>query len=255
VQSGFSVPITNIAGPGNVIDLPAGNNISNPSINPIGFHSGCLLSGEPMPSWYIFKICNSGMFEFIVGASINQYQQAGYYDWALWKYSPTTCSKILNNQLAPLRCNWNASQAGGTGICDTLSLPMSGVNGNYEPPLTVSAGDSLIICINNYSGVNYIIDFISVGTSSINCSFITSLPSNKIEKRKFAFYNRDLNKIELTDTSIETIIIQDALGKEVYKTNIEESTLVECSNFNKGLYFVTFVFGTGSKTTEKLLID
>ncbi len=257
VQSGFAVAITNTTGPGNVIDLTntASHNISNPSTNPIGNHSGCLLTGEPMPSWYIFKICNTGTFQIIVGSNINQYQQAGFYDWSLWKYTSTTCAKIMNNQLAPLRCNWNASNLGGTGICDTLNMPPGGVNGNYEPVLTVNAGDSLIMCINNYSAINYIIDFLSVGTSSIgNCAVVTTVNENKIPKQKAVLYNSNSNKIELLNKEIKTIAIHDTQGKEIYKNKIRENDFIDCSNFARGLYFLTYYSGNETGATEKILI-
>lgn len=258
VQSGFAVAITNTTGAGSVVDLTAStsHSISNPSVNPIGLNAGCLLTGEPMPSWYIFKICNTGTFQIIIGAATNQHQQAGYYDWSLWKYTPTTCSKIFNNQLAPLRCNWNGSPTGGTGVLDTLNLPAGGSKYNYEPPLAVNAGDSLIMCINNYSAINYIIDFLSVGTSSINnCPIITSIKSIEALKQKPLFYNRNSNKIHLLDKDISLITIQDLAGKEILKTKIEEQRSIDCTNFIRGIYFVTYYSKENLPATEKLLID
>jgi hypothetical protein len=254
-QSGFSMPIVPNAGNGNINDLQAPNNISNPQTNVIGTNSGCMLAGENQPTWFIFKVCNTGNFELLIGSSINQFPQAGFYDWSIWKYTSTTCAKILNNQLAPVRCNWNAAVSGGTGVCDTLSLPNTGVKGNYEPPLFVNAGDSLIICINNYSGVNYFIDFLSVGTSSINCPVITSINANEIPKQKPLFYNRNSNKIHFLDKDISEIRIHDLQGKEVLKTKIEEHRTIDCSNFIKGIYFVTYYRKENLPVTEKILID
>ncbi len=258
VQSGFAVAITNTTGAGNVIDLTntIAHNISNPLTNPTGTNSGCLLSGEPMPSWYIFKICNTGTFEIIVGSNVNQYQQAGFYDWSLWKYSSTTCANIFNNQLAPLRCNWNANVSGGTGICNALNLPTGGDNGNYESQLSVNAGDSLIICINNYSGINYIIDFLSVGTSSINnCPVITSVNKNEITKHKSFFYNSNSNKIEVLDKDIKKVTIHDTQGKEIYKHKIRETDFIDCNNFARGIYFVTYYTKENLPVTEKILVN
>lgn len=258
VQSGFAVPITNTTGPGNVVDLTntATHNISNPATNPSGLNSGCLLTGEPMPSWYIFRICNTGTFQVLVGSTINQYQQAGYYDWSLWKYTSTTCAKIMNNQIAPLRCNWNGSSTGGTGVLDTLNLPAGGSKYNYELPLSVTAGDSLVMCINNYSAINYIIDFLSVGTSSINnCPIITSIKPNEVIKQKALFYNRNSNKIQLLDKDISAISIQSLEGKEIFKAKTEETHIIDCANFVKGVYFVTYYSKENLPVTEKLLID
>lgn len=158
------------SGFGNVNDIPAGNNISNPSTNPASSNAGCLLSNELKPQWLIITIGNPGNLEFVFGAGNSANPQAGFYDWAMWPYSPTACSQILNNTLPPIRCNWNGSSSGGTGIASAANIPPGGDPTNFEPPLAVNACQQFIICISNYSGVNTLVSFQSLGTASLSCS-------------------------------------------------------------------------------------
>lgn len=256
ITSGFTVHMVPGTGFGSVNDLPSPNNISNPTTNPIGNNAGCMLANEYEAGWYVFKICNTGLLEFVIGDANGPYPQVSFYDWSLWKYSPNACTKIHNNQLAPLRCNWNGPSTGGTGICDTLNLPAGGSKYNYEPPLAVNAGDTLLFCFSNYSNVNYVMDFLSIGTSGICSTLITDLPSTKIAKQKaFLYYNSNLNRIELLDKDIKIITIHDTQAKEIYKNKIRESDFIDCSNFNRGIYFVTYYTKENLPVTEKILVD
>lgn len=253
ITSGFTVHMVPGTGFGSVNDLSPPSNISNPTINPIGNNAGCMLAGELEPGWYVFKVCNTGLLEFVIGDANGPYPQVSFYDWSLWKYSPNACTKIHNNQLAPLRCNWNGPSSGGTGICDTLNLPAGGSKYNYEPPLSVNAGDTLLLCFSNFSDVNYIMDFVSIGTSGICLNLITDLPSIEKTKQRALFYNSNLNKIEVLDRDITSITIHDINGKEILKT--ESVSVIDCSNFIKGVYFVTTYHKETIPITEKILID
>jgi gliding motility-associated-like protein len=158
------------SGPGNVIDFTTSSNISNPQTNPNPPNMGCLLSGELKPQWLILTIGNAGSLEFVFGASNSAHPQAGFYDWAMWPYNPNTCNQILNNTLPPIRCNWNASANGGTGLASAANIPSGGNSGNYEAPLAVNACQKFIICISNFSGVNTLVSFQSIGTASLSCN-------------------------------------------------------------------------------------
>ncbi|MCC6371277.1 MAG: gliding motility-associated C-terminal domain-containing protein [Bacteroidia bacterium] len=158
------------SGVGNVPDIPNPSNISNPSTNPASTNAGCLLSGELKPQWLLITIGNAGNLEFIFGAGNSANPQVGFYDWAMWPYSPLTCANIQNNTLPPVRCNWNASSSGGTGIASAANQPSGSSAGNYEPPLAVLPCQQYIICISNYSGVNTLVSFQSVGTASLSCN-------------------------------------------------------------------------------------
>ena len=159
------------AGNGNVDDIPNGSNVSNPSTNPASQNSGCLLAGENVPQWLLITIGNPGTLEFVFGAGNSPNPQVGCYDWAMWPYSPATCSQIMNNILPPIRCNWNSPCNGGTGIASAATYTtFGGFAGSFEPPLQVSACQQFIICISNYSGVNTLVSFQSLGTASLICN-------------------------------------------------------------------------------------
>ncbi len=158
------------SGPGNVIDFTTASNISNPQTNPNPPNSGCLLSGELKPQWLLLTVGNAGLLEFVFGAASSANPQAGFYDWAMWPYTPSSCSQIFNNTLAPIRCNWNANSSGGTGMASAANIPTGGDPGNFEAPLAVNACQQFIICISNYSGVNTLVSFQSLGTASLSCN-------------------------------------------------------------------------------------
>lgn len=159
------------SGPGTITDFSVSSTVSNPTNNPFPPNSGCLKSGEYRPQWLLLTVGNAGMLEFVFGAGNSANPQAGFYDWAMWPYSPATCSAIFNNTLAPVRCCWNASPSGGTGLASSANVTaLNGVSGNFEPPLQVNACDQFIICISNYSGINTLVSFQSIGTASLQCN-------------------------------------------------------------------------------------
>ena len=147
---------------GNVQDLPSGNSISNPSTNPNGVNSGCLFSGESSggATWVQVNISATGTLAFVIS-------QTGYSDWAMWPYNAAACAGIQGNTLPPVTCNWNASSTGGTGIGP---VPPGGSAGNFQPAMTVTAGQSFIMCITNYSNVNNSAVSLSFsGTAGTSC--------------------------------------------------------------------------------------
>lgn len=132
---------------GAINEIPASGSFGNPSTNPASLNMGCLLVGEYNSTWMIVNVASSGLLEFVFGGLG---AQTGYYDWIMYPYSgPATCAAIQANTLAPVRCNWNMTDYGGTGVSDVV--PPGGDAGNYEPPLAVTAGQRFIICFSNYS--------------------------------------------------------------------------------------------------------
>lgn len=146
-------------GQGNFNDLPAGNNVSNPSTNPgSAGNAGCLLSNELNPTWMIFTIQQDGWFEFTLGSP----GSGGFYDWSLWPYyqagqgtlsNDDACADITNNLLPPVACNWNGSSAGYTGMAQPGNLPTGAVAANFENAIWVTAGDQYVLCFSNFSGL------------------------------------------------------------------------------------------------------
>lgn len=146
---------------GNVMDLPTGNNISNPSTNPASSNSGCLFSGESSggATWVIIYVSGSGNLDVAM-------TQSGFQDWAMWPYNSSACNGIVGNTLPPIRCNWNSSSSGGTGIGP---VPSGANAGNFEPSLPVTAGQAFIMCVTNFSSVNATINMNFTGTANLSC--------------------------------------------------------------------------------------
>lgn len=152
--------------------LPGPLSVSNPGTNPQGINSGCLLTNGPGPQWLIMTVSTTGTLGFSFGANGSPNPQAGFYDWAMWPYTSTTCNGIFNNTLPPVSCNWNASTTGGTGMG---TIPPGGVAGNYQPALNVVAGQQFLLLISNYSSANALVSFTSTGSANITCGFNTAI--------------------------------------------------------------------------------
>lgn len=144
-------------------DGPNGSDVSWPGSNPQGVNSGCMFSGELNSTWISFTALSDGLLEFELGSSGG----SGYYDWILWENTDgMACDGILNNTLAPVSCNWNASSAGFTGMANTT--PPGGNAGNFQPALNVQAGDNFILCFSNFSGLNGVV--VPLEGDNIACS-------------------------------------------------------------------------------------
>ncbi len=169
--SGTGLPSTlTISNPGT---NPQTGNGANPSATP---NSGCLLTNGPGPQWLILTVSTAGNLGFTFGDPNSPNPQVGFYDWAMWPYTPSTCNNIFNNTLPPVSCNWNASSSGGTGMG---TPPSGGVPGNYQPSFPVTPGQQFLILISNYSGVNTLVSFTSTGTASLTCGLNLGLCSGQ----------------------------------------------------------------------------
>jgi gliding motility-associated-like protein len=131
-------------------DVPPPGSLGNPSPNavPPSTNAGCLQTGETFPTWILIEIQSGGTLEFTFGANG---AQAGFYDWIMYDFTNITCADIANNLVPPVRCNWNGSPVGGTGM--VAALPVGGDSSNYEAPLQVNACDKFMIVFNNFSSV------------------------------------------------------------------------------------------------------
>ncbi len=161
-------------GYGAINEIPASGSFGNPEYDPFwgplspwgGGNMGCLQIGETNSTWMVINVYTAGNLAFSFGAGG---AQAGYYDWIMYPYSgPSTCTAISSNTLAPVRCNWNSVNYGGTGLASTL--PAGGDWGNYEPVLAVAANTQYIICFSNYSSVATTVPIAFNGTATVGCS-------------------------------------------------------------------------------------
>ena len=147
--------------------------ISNPNSNPASSNGGCLLQGELNSTWMIINVASSGTLEFTIGTPI---PFGGCLDWIMWPYTINTCSQILNNQLAPIRCNWNANCQNFTGIA--TPLPAGGLAGDFEPELNVTAGQQYLLCLSNYSSQTTNLPLNFTGSSSVSCNTVLPVSIN-----------------------------------------------------------------------------
>lgn len=153
-------------GVGEINEIPPIGSFGNPSNdNPGGSGNfGCLRQNEKNSTWMIITIDKPGSLEFSFGEG----KQAGYYDWIMYPYSSiATCAQILADVVAPVRCNWNGSAAGGTGCVSVL--PTGGSSSNFEPPLDVKCGEKYIFCFSNFSNMTSSVPLLFGGTASVNC--------------------------------------------------------------------------------------
>ncbi|MCZ2356881.1 MAG: proprotein convertase P-domain-containing protein, partial [Bacteroidia bacterium] len=107
----------------------------------------CLLSGETNSTWYIFTTQSSGVFTFM----LNTQQD---YDFIMYNITGTSCSSIPS--LTPVRCNYSA-QYGNTGLQNSgntsaASISVDASGSPYMPGVQVTAGQTYVLMINNYTG-------------------------------------------------------------------------------------------------------
>jgi gliding motility-associated-like protein len=79
------------------------------------------------------------------------------------------CAGINGNSLPPVACNWNGSCNGNTGMAAPGNLPPGGSQSSYENPLTVTAGQSFILCLSNYSFTNQNVNLNFFGSAQVVC--------------------------------------------------------------------------------------
>src|SRR5687767_10435600 len=79
--------MTYTTGSGSDPDFTTGS-VSNPTSNPAGFNSGCLLAGELNPMFFLINITSSGTLEWTFG---NITGSGACQDWIMWPYTSSTC--------------------------------------------------------------------------------------------------------------------------------------------------------------------
>ena len=152
-----------------------------------------------------------GTLEFTFGGpnSLGFNTQAGYFDWSMFPAN-ATCSDIISDSVSPIRCNWNRSDVGGTGLLDILTSPIMDP-GNYEPSLVVNTGDLFYICFSNYDDVQSIVPLQFGGTAVVSC--IPPLAPFSSVNLSFndTFNFETCNLLELNITRIDSSNMFDSL--------------------------------------------
>jgi gliding motility-associated-like protein len=168
------VPNAQANNPNSVVDFTSGS-ISNPSSNPQGFNSGCLLSGETSSTFITLNVIATGPLNWsIIGAS------GGCFDWIMWAMPNGSlsqgCAGINGNTLPPVACNWNGNCNGNTGMAPAGQLPSGGSASSYQNPINVIAGQTYLLCLSNYSGTSQTVNI----TTSPNVVCGASAPDQTI---------------------------------------------------------------------------
>ena len=155
----------------NVSDFGTGT-ISNPSSNPQGVNSGCLLSGETVSTFITINVVSNGTLEWsLIGLTPSGTPSgSGCFDWIMWpNTNGNACAGINGNTLPPIACNWNGMCNGNTGMASPANYPPAASSSSYQPPLTVTAGQSFILCLSNYSFTNQNVNLDFFGTAAVVC--------------------------------------------------------------------------------------
>ena len=134
---------TSFFGCGLIPEILTPGSFSNPSINPAGFNSGCLLAGELNIVWYSIHINTAGLLSW------THTHPLGFYDWIMFDITNTSCNAIANNTLAPVRCNWNGAASNYCGMQNPV--PAAASSFNFQDPLPVVAGQTIVLALSNYS--------------------------------------------------------------------------------------------------------
>ena len=179
----------------------------------------------------VVNIATSGTLEFVFGGLG---AQAGYYDWIMYPYSGvSTCTAISSNTLAPIRCNWNNVNYGGTGISDVV--PAGGDAGNFETPLAVTAGQRYIICFSNYSNSTTTVplQFLTdPGNATVSCTPL-GLSMEGLTVNCMA----DHRKIDWTSPAQESVVkfvVESSRDNEIWS---EVATVYNGQEVNGTLHF------------------
>lgn len=175
--SGCSTPQFPIVGQQPAYNTPdfGTGTVSNPSNNPQGVNSGCLLSGETVSTFITINVVSNGTLEWsMIGLNANGTpSNSGCFDWIMWADSPSSstdgCAGINGNSLPPVSCNWNGSCNGNTGMSTPANYPPNASNTSYQPPLNVLAGQTYILCLSNYSFTNQNVNLNFFGTAQVVC--------------------------------------------------------------------------------------
>ncbi len=146
----------------------AGTCAANPATNVNGStNPGCLLSEELNSTWMIVNVLTGGSLTFQLGTP-----SSGTYnclDWAMWAYSPTTCSAIQAGTQAPIRCNYNGSCEQFTGLASTMPAGATSMT-NWEAPVTAGTYTQYLICLSNFSSATTTVPLSFGGTAVVSCS-------------------------------------------------------------------------------------
>src|SRR5690554_5094397 len=107
--------------------------------------------------------------------------------------------------------------------------------------------------------IYYVLDDGGVKLDSITVLFTSTLSIGKNEKPFFNIFPNPVKEVVTLSGEVlksgGTVVFTDALGKEVKRTSVsDESTTIDVSDLNRGVYFVNIISKEGIKSTVQRLI-
>ncbi len=129
-----------------------------------GCPANCMLSGERNDVWYTFTATTSGNTSF----NITPNQSSDDYDWAVYNITSADCNTIASNPASvQISCNWSAT-SGTTGANGGSSLTCGSASDvNDNALLNVTAGNTYVVNVSNFSSTQYGYSISFGGTASI----------------------------------------------------------------------------------------
>lgn len=125
--------------------------------------TGCTVGGENYSNWYFFQVTTGGSLTF----TITPVSSTGDYDFAL--YGPNVTCATLGSSIS---CNY-AANTGGTGLQVGATQTSQGVLGTpWNAPLTVSAGQTYYLMINQWEATANGFTLSFGGSASLNCAVL-----------------------------------------------------------------------------------
>ncbi|MDD3859887.1 MAG: SprB repeat-containing protein, partial [Bacteroidales bacterium] len=140
-----------------------------------GCPGNCMLSGERNDVWYTFTPTTNGTASFLINPI-----GADDYDWAVYDISTANCNTILSNPASvQISCNWFDGAYYGiyqTGPTGGSSISCSDYDDNpYNSILNVTAGNTYVVNVSNFSSSQNGYSITFGGTASIIDHFPPSL--------------------------------------------------------------------------------
>lgn len=239
----------------------AGTCAANPDVNVNGStNPGCLLSEELNSTWMVVNVLTGGSLTFELGTP-----NSGTYnclDWAMWDYTPGTCSAIQAGTQAPVRCNYNGSCEQFTGLASTLPAGATSMT-NWEAPVAAGTYTQYLICLSNFSSATTTVPLSFGGTAVVSCSPLgaetMSLSGesesgyNALKWTSSSEFNADKYIIERSENGSEYIEIGtvDAAGLSVEALNYQFEDLQPLTGM--AYYRVKLVRTNGTSASSNTL--
>lgn len=132
----------------------------------------CLFSGETNSVWYVFTAQTNGSLTFTINTTND-------YDFAMYNISNGGCAGVPGS--TPIRCNYSgASGTTGLSLPAQPETPPPAYTGPIMPGVNVTAGQTYVLLVNNYTGNQNGYTLTFGGTATISGAFADAGPDRSI---------------------------------------------------------------------------